>query len=257
MPDTYSEVIIVLVAGILIFLVFSGVVIFILLFYQKKKFLHVRRLLEIESATQKEILKTQLETREETYRQIAEELHDNIGQMLSSAKVLLAVTERSLPTPPTTLLIAHETLAKAIQDLRSLSKTLSPEWLEQFNIIDNLQTEAERIRLSRLINVRLHSNTNVLPLDGKDQVILFRIIQEVLQNCIRHAQASEITISVVMEEKTIAIEVGDNGKGLPASKSSTGLGMLNIKNRTKLLGGEVEWATRQEGGTTVSVLLPL
>ncbi len=162
MQDNYKEVVIVLVAGMIIFIILASIVVFILLFYQKKRFQHRQQLADMQNSVKQELLKTQLETQEETFLQIGNEIHDNVGQLLSSTKILIAITERSLPFVPDTLRTASETLAKAIQDLRSLSKTLNKEWLEKFNIIENLLLETERINASRTIRTTLTSSDQVL-----------------------------------------------------------------------------------------------
>ena len=251
MQDTYSEVLTLLIAGSILFLVLAGIVVFILLFYQKKRFQHRHQLMQLQSSIQQELLKAQLESQENTFRQIAEEIHDNVGQLLSSTKILLAITERSLPEVPDTLRTASETLAKAIKDLRALSKSLNKEWLEKFNLIENLEMEAQRINVARTVRVDVHSALDTLPLKPESQVMLFRIIQEALQNAIKHAEASTIGVIIYLEGSNIRVVITDDGKGLPR-----GLGLTSMENRTRLLGGSTRWESTPGHGTSVYILLP-
>lgn len=257
MHDTYKEVLSVIIAVSLNFLVLAGILVFILLFYQKKRFQHKHQLTQLQNSIQQELLKTQLESQENTFRQIAEEIHDNVGQLLSSTKILLAITERSLPEVPDTLRIASETLAKAIKDLRSLSKSLNKEWLEKFNLIDNLRMEADRINMARTVRVEVNTSIPLLPLKAEAQVMLFRIIQEALQNAIKHAEAPNITISIQLQAEHISAAIIDDGKGLPdPDHRPTGLGLLNMENRTRLLGGSIRWESMPGCGTQIHILLP-
>lgn len=257
MSDKYQEVLAVLIAGIATFLVLTGIVVFILLFYQKKRFRHRQQYLELQSSIQQELLKTQLESQEAAFRQIGEELHDNVGQLLSSTKILLAITERSLPEVPDTLHTASETLAKAIKDLRALSKSLNREWLEKFNLIDNLRMEADRINVARMVHVQLDASVAVLPLRPESQVMLFRVIQEAIQNAIKHAGAAAIDIIIDAGDQVIDVWVTDNGCGFVVTEEACrGLGLLNMEHRTRLLGGRIHWQSEPGLGTKVSISLP-
>jgi signal transduction histidine kinase len=258
MQDTYQEVIIVLIACTFVFLCFSGILLFIVLFYQKKKFQHRHELTEIKNTMEKELLRTKLESQEETYQQIGEELHDNVAQLLSSAKLLLGITERALASPPDTLITAEETLTAAIQEIRSLSKSLSKEWLGQFNLVENLRIEAARINTAKFISTTIQSDEKFLPLTADMQVITFRIVQEALQNCVKHAQAKSILVTIVLHAHEVEITVKDDCVGFYlGDQQHPGIGITNMTRRTKLLDGKLDWSSVAGKGTMVSIHLPV
>ena len=120
----------------------------VFLVFPKKK----KQLVDINNHMQQEfqqqLLQSQVEVQEHTFEQIGKELHDNVGQLLGSTRMLLGITERSLQQVPPTLSSANETLSKAIQEIRTLSKILNKEWLEQFSFQENLQAEIQRINSS-------------------------------------------------------------------------------------------------------------
>lgn len=212
----------------------------------------------MQNTIEQEILKTQLETQEATFHLISEELHDNVGQLLSTTKMLIGITERSLQNTPDSLRTASETLSKAIQDIRSLSKSLSNEWLHQFNIIENLQAELERLKAAKQIEVSFHSNIHTMPLEPQEQVMLFRVMQEALQNSIKHANASEIKVSIEVHSSKIYLCLSDNGLGFNTfSAGKNGVGIMNMKHRVKLLGGNIEWVSNEGNGTKVEINLPM
>jgi signal transduction histidine kinase len=255
--DKYNEVIGVLITGTLLFIILTGIVVFVLLFYQKKRFQHRQQMTDLQSSIQQELLKTQLETQESTFRQIGEELHDNVGQLLSSTRILLVIAQRSIAQAPDTLQTAIDTLATAIQDLRSLSKALNKEWLERFNLIDNLLVEVERLNLSGAVNVTVDAPEIHLPLVPEAQVMLFRIIQEALHNGIKHAEARCIGIAFSREGTNIQIGIKDNGKGFdPESSQANGVGLINMIHRTKLLSGTISWDSVPTEGTLVKISIP-
>lgn len=250
-------------AEILIFggaAMFSVLVFFIIMFivlYQRRYYKFLREKQNLHNSFQSEILKTQLETQEATFYQIGEEIHDNIGQLLSSTKMLLGITERNFPTIPDPFRTAQETLSKAIIELRALSKSLNKEWLHQFNLIQNLETEIERISTAHVLHIELDTAVKVLPLAPESQVMLFRIIQEAMHNCVKHANAKSIRITIDLNDH-ILVSISDDGTGFQATEKRTqGVGIINMKHRTKLLGGTIEWHAAAEGGTGVRISLPV
>ena len=200
------------------------------------------------------LLHSQIEVQEATFSVLAKELHDNVGQLLSSSKMLLGITQRNMTNAPLTLNIAEETLGKAIHELRSLSKSLDKEWLEQFDLIENLGTEIKRINAGMVLEIHF-SHPGKLPLTVEEQIILFRIIQEALQNAIKHSDAKNIFIEIETIDENIIVNITDDGKGFEPTFND-GLGMRNMKHRTKLLGGNITWDT-PEKGSSVTIQLPL
>ncbi len=168
--------------------------------------------------------------------------------------MLLWITQKNLDKIPETLITAQETLGTAINELRSLSKSLDKEWLSQFDLVDNLTTEIKRINSSLTLHIEF-SHSGKLPINTEEQIILFRIIQEALQNAIKHSEAKNINITIEAKNENLILTLIDDGKGMEQI-SKDGLGIRNMKHRTKLLGGNISWAS-QEKGTLVTIQLPL
>ncbi len=259
MPDESHEILVNVIAGIVIFLALVSPFIFILLllFYQKKNVQHRKKLLEMEKQYREQLLQSRLETQEYSFNQISQELHDNIGQLLSSAKLLLSITAMELQSPPHTLKTAEQTVAKAILDLRSLSKSLSKEWLHQFNLVENLEAEKNRINTTGDVSVQLNSDFEKLPLAPDAQVMLFRVIQEALQNSIKHAFPKHIFIQIKNTNNHLELNIEDDGRGFDiASAKKDSLGLRNMEHRVQLLGGSIEWLPGKESGTLITIKLP-
>lgn len=206
---------------------------------------------------QRQLMKVQIEVQEHTCATLSQELHDNIGGLLTSTRILLNLTGRSLHEPPDTLGLAEETVEKAIHDLRALAKSLNKEWLDQFDLVENLQMEVDRINAARIVRLEfLHADCR-LPLATESQVMLFRIIQEGIQNCLKHARASEIRIRLDVAGEELCVTIADDGNGFDTRLNASGVGLLNMRYRTRLIGGVIHWDSAPGAGTEVGIRLPM
>lgn len=206
---------------------------------------------------QQQLMQSQIEVQEQTFITLSQELHDNVGQLLGSAKMLIGITGRNLPQVPDTLKTADETIAKAIADLRSLSKSMNKEWLHHFSLVENLEAESQRINAAREVQVNVMADTRKLLLENDRQVMLFRIIQEAMQNSMRHGKAQHIRIQIETINDMIEVKVADDGIGFDtANPSLTGVGIIHLQQRTRLLNGEIEWQSKPGAGTVVAIRVP-
>jgi signal transduction histidine kinase len=253
--DILSQEITIILVGSTFFLLVAVGIIVLLLVYQKRQLQFILEKQELSSQFQKELLTTRLEAQEETLNQLSRELHDNVGQLLSSSKLLIGVTRRALTSPMEELQLAEETVSKAITELRAMSKSLNKDWLEKFNFIENLTAEAKRINATKEFDMTIN-HPDVIHLPPERQLVLFRIVQEAFQNSLKHSKASQIKIAVAQSEAHVQVMIEDNGKGFDITDTSRiGVGMINIKNRAQMLGGSAQWQSSRSG-TSVAVQIP-
>lgn len=252
-----SQVLIAVLFATALLMLLAFFLLFFFIRYRSRSNEYIRERENLKKEFDQILLKSQVEVQENTFAALGQELHDNIGQLLVSTKALIGITQRNLPTASNTLNIAEETLSKTINEVRSLSKSLDKEWLQQFNFIDNLQTEVQRINAMQTIKVNF-SHTDKLLLQPEEQIILFRIVQEALQNSIKHSQAQNIGIDLSHSGSSLMVKITDDGKGFKEeSMSSSGLGIKNMKHRTQLLGGTIDWKSTVNEGSTVILKLPV
>lgn len=249
-----QEILITVIIGVLLILFLVVIFILSIVKYKRKITQDIEERMVMKKDFENTLLQSQVEVQESTLSTISKELHDNIGQLLSTVKMFLGITEINLINPPTSLITAKETLSKAITELRSLSRSLSKEWLQQFDLIKNLEAEVSRMNLSNTMQVQFY-HCGTLSSIADSQIILFRIIQEAIQNAIKHSSANKIDISLTAENDLFTTIIKDNGKGFEQQQTTEGVGILNMKQRTKLLGGTIEWVCGNEG-CTVIVKLP-
>ncbi len=239
--------------------VFVMVALFVInyfIYFKRKKETMTEEHQKLKEEFQTQLLQSRIEVQEETFQQIGKELHDNVGQLLSTSRMLIGLTERELQTPPDTLLTANATLGQAINEIRSLAKSLDKEWLERFSFAENIQTIIERINAGKKVEVEFVQSID-LPLRSDEQIILFRIVQEAIQNAIKHAYPAQMRIAVEREETNYLITVSDNGRGFDASSVTHSMGLANMKHRTQLLLGTIHFNSISGKGTTVSIRLPV
>jgi signal transduction histidine kinase len=207
--------------------------------------------------TEIELIKTQLEVQGFVMTRLVNELYSNIGQMLSSTKMLIGITERKWNPPPKTLSEAHQTLSRAIEDLRGLCRPLNDDWLRNFRFPDTIAMEAERINLERpgLVDCTVDSFPDGLT--SSVQLVLFGIVQEALANAVNHAAAKKISINVVNAKQNLELSIKDDGTGFTHPPSLfISKGMQSMRQRTVLLGGVAEWISHPGNGTTVIFRIP-
>lgn len=247
---------IVLVAASTVFIFFLLLFLFgFVLKYQRRALSFVKEKELIQSKFEQTLLQSQIEVQEATFSLLGKELHDNIGQLLSTAKMLLGIAELNLVHPPDTLVTANATVGKAINELRALSKSLNKEWLEKFDLIGNLTAEVARINAAAVVKTSLVC-ADELSMEADKQIVLFRIIQEAMQNALKHAAAGHININISQSNREIIAIVQDDGTGFSSEGETGGVGMINMVNRARQLGGKVEWQSNGEG-SVVTITIPL
>lgn len=256
--DIYSrDFVATIVIGTVLFLMLISFCVAFMLVYQKRRKAHQEEKRFMEISFQQELLKTQLETQENTFDQMGRELHDNIGQLLSTIKLLLGIALRETGTIPDTLKTADQTVGKAINDLRLLSKSLSKEWLQQFNLIENVEAEKQRINAARNVEVSFTSDKENIDMKPESQVMLFRIVQEAMQNVVKYANAQHISIEMTHSNNRFQLQIKDDGKGFDVEAArNKSMGLQNMEYRTRLLGGTIQWNSETGKGTSIHITIP-
>ncbi len=249
-----SDDTVVILLGSVFILIITLFIVLLLMAYKRRDYRHVIEKRKLKEDFTKQLLQSQIEVQEQTFQIIAKELHDNVGQLLSTSRMLIGLAERSLESVPDTLVSANKTIGQAIGELRSLSKSLDKDWLEQFDFIGNLKTEIERINASGAIRADLITGGRIT-LTRDKQIILFRIVQEAMQNAVRHSNASQLTIHMDEENEGLTINIADNGKGFDANKVITGMGLINMRHRAALLNGRIQFFSHPGKGSTVSIYI--
>jgi PAS domain S-box-containing protein len=200
--------------------------------------------------------------REEERTHISREIHDALGQMCTALKMDIAWIAKRLPKDKRPLLdksaAAMRLTGELIKSLRKLSTELRPNALDTLGLVAALEWQAQEFQSHTGIRCKLHVPEKDPVLDKDRSTAIFRIFQETLTNVARHARAHKVETSLVVGDGQIALITRDNGKGFdPAAGRQGSLGLLGMKERAYLLGGEFKIVSAPGKGTTVVVHIPL
>jgi signal transduction histidine kinase len=210
---------------------------------------------------QQEISKTQLEIQEQTFQNISQEIHDNIGQVLSFIKINIDSIAVNLPENKRDRAVeSADLITQVIQDLRNLSKSLSTEFIGEIGLEKAIQRQLQLLQKTDLYRTQLTVTGDYYKLPDEHELIIFRIVQELMNNIVNHANASRIDILMEYQVKQLRIVVEDNGKGIEEallkSVKNRGLGIHHVQNRVKLLKGSAIFEGKRDKGTRVTLRLP-
>jgi len=207
------------------------------------------------------IFSSKLEIQEQTLQEISQEIHDNIGQILSLAKLHIATMEAGSNTVlGGKIREAKSLVTKAIADLRSLSHRLNTSYINEVGFDTAVKREMDTIRRSGVYETKFTVSGTAVRFDPQKELILFRIVQELLNNIIKHAGAKTISVSLAYDEQYLLVEVHDDGRGFDRAAPATeghGLGIKSMLHRTSLIGAEFDLLSEIGAGTTATLQLSL
>jgi signal transduction histidine kinase len=256
MQETKDQVIFTIVAVILI-LLFLGVLFLVMLFYYNNKKGQMSKEQQLMRATfDKQLLENKLEIQEETFNTISQEIHDNVGQILSLAKVQLGILEQRQNIEGDLISNAKESISQAMTELRDIAKSLSSERLQSLSLPESIAQEIRRINRSGFIKITAEVDGIEKNVPDQQKLIAFRMVQEGFQNIIKHANATEVKVSLHYLEEWLYISIFDNGTGFNPEeelKKRGGLGLQNILRRAELVGGKATISSKPGKGTTLEI----
>lgn len=242
------------IAILLFFAVFA--IVFVIAFQRRKnKFLKDR--FEAEKRYQRELANSQIEIQEQTLKNIAWELHDNVGQLLSVANIQLNVLMNAAPETfhgqiKETKGIVQET----VQEIRSLSKVLNNDVVLKNGLLKSLQVELDRFNRLDYLKASLEISGDIIPINNASEIIIFRILQEFLSNVIKHAKASSLTVRLTYGDQWLEILAIDNGVGFEISQKTDSSGMETMKSRANLLNADFAIVSERGKGTQLFLKYP-
>ena len=258
MPDNFSEVFLILVGSTFIILVLVVLVITALFINQKRKFGHKLELTGLRNEYDRELMQTQLEIQSQTFETISRELHDNVGTLLSIAMVHL----RSLPEAGNgrmqeKMVEVEGLMNEAMDMLRDISRSLNPENITRDGWQRSFLNELERIDRSRLFSIETSMKGESFVMEDSKQIILFRILQEAMNNIVKHAEATKVVVDISYSAGTLSITMKDNGKGMnyygSLLPSTGGSGLRNMKARAAMLPAIFDITSERGKGTSVTI----
>ena len=239
-----------------------GIIMFVFL-YQRRMLQHQVQLREFQEVRQRQLLDATLEAQEVERRRVARDLHDDIGTTLALVKLNVhQITSQLLDTSSGHGIKAM--LDDVIGNVRRISHDLMPAVLERMGLLQALEAMKRALPQTSGIEIELTCNEANRRVDQKLELSLYRVIQELLNNTLKHAQASKVIVNIQFNANDISIKYADNGVGfdykeLTNSKDqgNKGIGLINLQSRINLLNGTFYYKSEQNLGTEVDISVPI
>ena len=236
-------------------------IVLFMVFYQKRMIQEQVKRQKMEIDYQHKMMQATLESQESERRKLAADLHDSIGGMLSTIRMGVSTLGRSLPDQRS-VDSTKQMLDDTISSVRQISRDLMPSTLEKFGLAQALKELCERVQNTSMITVKFREEGESFPFDKNKELMIFRIVQELLNNAIKHSQSTEITVWLLMSNE-VTISVEDDGVGFDINeqkndkRTGKGLGLYSIENRAGLLNAKLEFDQLRKKGSKITLTMPL
>ena len=250
--------ILVFVTTIIVLILAITLIVFFFYFQQKKTAYFIKQR-ETQKRFQEEINKSRLEIQEQALQNISWEIHDNVGQLLSTAKMQLNMVQFSLPEEhQASVQETSDIVGKSLQELRGLAKSLNPETIKNKGLITSIKQEIDRFNRLNFIKASVEVSDDYYDLSNEKEIILFRILQEFCNNTLKYSKAKELAISLNFMEDKVLITAEDNGIGFDVNDTSKqkGIGLVNMRSRCELINAKIELKSSKDMGTKLYISCP-
>jgi PAS domain S-box-containing protein len=207
---------------------------------------------------QRQLTQATIDGQEKERREIGKELHDNIGQQLTTIKLYLDLAcSNASPDAIAMINQALKSVSGLIDEVRNISRSLMPPTLGDLGLIDSINELVDSINRAQTFKANFkHRQLSENTIPENQKLMLFRIIQEQLNNIIKHAKAKAVTVILAQERGALHLTIADDGIGFKTAQVNKGLGLTNIRNRAELFGGKVQITASEGNGCTLEIIIP-
>jgi two-component system sensor histidine kinase UhpB len=223
----------------------------------ENKFAAIKQLKE-ELNRQKIISQAIIDTQEYERTEIGKELHDNVNQLLAATKLNLETAKSNTSEIKILLEKSISNINAAIEEIRKIAGELTSYSINDIGLVTSIMEVAENINMSKTIRVNVYADKfNEEQLGDNQKLMFFRIVQEALNNIIKHSFATSVDISITEESGKILLSIKDNGKGFDVSHTKKGIGVHNIQNRVSMFNGSLLLNSAPGQGCELRVEIPV
>ncbi len=257
------KIILIIILSSILILGLIFLLIYVLIVFNKRKLVILKEIESIKIKHNNEVLKTQLEIQEYTFKKISREIHDNISLGLTLAKLQTTTYLGQADKDPKMLEFSIDLISKSLVDLNDISKSMDANQLISHGLIKALESEVTVLSKSGLYDIEMELEGEPLFLDAESDLVLLRIFQEACNNIIKHARASEIKLLLKYETDRLTMKINDNGEGFDLEKTleqreiRKKSGLQNIMARAKLIQASVNIHSVLGKGTSIEITTPI
>jgi signal transduction histidine kinase len=220
----------------------------------------MKRVEDSRRLTEKMFLNAIIQTEEKERKRFAKDLHDGLGPLLSTVKMSVSSLAQLEHDAASKKIVANTEMVinEAIKSLKEISDNLSPHVLNNFGLLRALRNFTNKINTTKAINIKLVSNMGNERFSNNIEVVLYRVVCELINNTIKHASANTIEINMQKESDFLSIAYHDDGKGFDKNKleelsSLGGMGFSNIYSRINSIKGDINIESEPKKGTLVNI----
>ncbi len=260
MFKTDNELYFTVIAGGAVMVMLVSIIIIAVIKYQNRIYKHRKEQEQLHAKFSQTLLESQLEIQEQTFRHISSELHDNLGQVASLIKLNLFTIElEDAENAKNKIENTKELTRQLLNDIKSLSVGLSSDRIAKTGLTQALVTEVDRLNKTGQFEATFSEEGHLAVLDNDKATILYRMVQEVLNNMVKHSRAKKISVFLSASEKLISLVLTDDGIGFIVSEkmNSGGAGLLNLQKRAALIKAQLYVESSPGNGSKTTIELPL
>ena len=246
------DIYILLFGGTLLMFLLAGMLLFFVSSYQKRLLRNKADVEKMKVRHQLDLFQSSIDAMEDERRRVSRDLHDEIGAALSVLRLQVGqmnIDQGFNPENTQNLIVGSKQLIdNTIENVRRISNDMLPSGLEEFGLKYAIEMLCDKVESASRLVINLNINS-LERLDNRFELSLYRILQELLNNTLKHANATEVNIDFITENQLLTIIYQDNGQGFDPDKlSKKGLGLKNIESRVNMIEGKLEYMTDLERG---------
>ncbi len=225
---------------------------------KQREELHQQQIRELEKDKQLVAVDSMLKGQEDERSRLAKDLHDGLGGLLSGVKFSLSNMKDNLIITPDNMAVFERSLDMidtSIKELRRVAHNMMPEMLVKFGLDEGLKEYCISINTTKLLTVKYQSLGMEERIDKSIEIIIYRIVQELLNNIMKHSAATEAFVQLIREGARLNVVIEDNGKGFDTSlaENNKGAGLVNVRSRVDYLKGQLDIHSEPGKGTLVNI----
>ncbi len=254
------QILILIISGTAVMLLLSASVVFFILYYQKRMLTNKLEMQNLETLHQKKLLEATIDSQEKERKRVGSELHDSVGAMLSTIRLSIKMSMNE----PAKLLESTDEITKyldeTIETVRSISRDLHPAGLKTFGLSGVVREFLERINHLNKLHIEFEENNSPIRLGEKQELMIYRIIQELVNNVLKHSRAHHLKIVFQWNPEKLQITVTDDGIGFTTDQldpSKRGIGLYNIANRAEVINASVVFGNLENSGANIILTVPI
>lgn len=248
MGDSSLNTFIAILTGVVLMVIMSVFIVVIVIIHKQRQIKNRHKIQILKADYENTILNAEKEIREETLQFVSQELHDNIGQLLSLTKLVLNNRD------PSSAMEGKRLINQIIKEVRQLSKSINKDYLKDLKFEEFLAEELNKIEKSGFCKTKLTIEKEIdEQLDGDKKLVLVRMVQECINNVIKHASPKLLSLKIMAFENELELWVVDDGVGFNVAEKSSGLGIRNLKSRVEAINGKVDITSKINSGTQIKI----